>query len=120
VVLCKQVDHQSYQNKYCENRSKTNKAPLSQSSLTTNGSQIYIVDFDEYLSVFIDKDLDFNEHIKVLESKVACAVGILSKLKRVFPPNAMLQFYLAWFIRCCLMTLTSGEPLILLRDFNFC
>jgi len=50
---------------------------------TTRGDyhkeRINIVDFAKYLEVFIDKDLDFKEH-KVLESKVARAVGILTKL----------------------------------------
>jgi len=76
--------------------SKRNKAPLSQLSLTTNGSQINIVDFAKHLGVFIDQDLDFKEIkniIKVLESKVARAVGILTKLKHVFPSNTMMQLY---------------------------
>ena len=38
--------------------------------------------------------LEFEEHIKTLENKVACAFGILTKLKYIFP-NTTLKLYFA-------------------------
>ena len=38
-------------------------------------------------------DLNFKQHIKMLEGKVARSVGILTKLKYIFPQKVMLQLY---------------------------
>ena len=39
--------------------------------------------------------LEFKEHIKTLENKVACAFGILTKLKYIFPKTTLLKLYFA-------------------------
>jgi len=93
---------------------KRNEAPLSQLSLTTNGSQINIANFAKYLGVFIDKNLEFKQHIKVLESKWHVQLVYLLK-SMYFLQIQYCNFTMPCFIRCCLMALSSGEPLFLLH-----
>jgi len=52
-----------------------------------NSSNIAITNSVKYLEVTIDNNLFFDEHIKMLESKVARSVGILSKLKYYVLPK---------------------------------
>ena len=91
-------------NKLLFNPSKTNiiiippkqtNATIPHLHLTSNGSAINIVDSAKYLGVVIDNELKFKKHINIMEGKVACSVGILSKLKHFFPQNIMLQLYYA-------------------------
>ena len=42
----------------------------------------------------IDKNLKFDFHLKFVELKTACAVGILNKLKDYFPTESLLQLYI--------------------------
>ena len=39
----------------------------------------------KYLGVYLDNELNFKEHIKLLESKVARSIGIMCKLQQMFP-----------------------------------
>jgi len=41
----------------------------------------------KYLGFTIDNKLDFYQHIKAIEKKVACAIGILCKLKYYLPKD---------------------------------
>ena len=59
------------------------------------GTSVKVVDSAKYLGVMIDNYLDFKQHITVLECNVARAVGIMSKLKSVFPQANPLQLYYA-------------------------
>ena len=55
----------------------------------------------KYLGPWIDDKLKFNVHIKNIERKIACAVGILYKLNSFFPTEVLLQLYHAliqWFL----------------------
>ena len=47
----------------------------------------------KYLGLWIDDKLKFNVHIKNIERKIACAVGILYKLNSFFPTEVLLQLY---------------------------
>ena len=91
-------------NKLSINPSKTNiiitppkqtNAAIPHLHLTSNGSAINIVDSAKYLGVVIDNELNFKQHIKIMEGKVARFIGILFKLKHFFPQNFMLQLYYA-------------------------
>ena len=91
-------------NKLSINPSKTNiiiippkqtNATIPHLHLTSNGSAINIVDSAKYLGVVIDNELNFKQHIKIMEGKVARSVGILSKLKHFLPQNILLQLYYA-------------------------
>ena len=47
----------------------------------------------KYLGLNIDDKLNFKEHIKIVERKVACAVGILANSKHYLPRDILLQLY---------------------------
>ena len=47
----------------------------------------------KYFGLFIDENLKFDIHLKFVERKIACAVGILNKLKCYFPKEILLQLY---------------------------
>ena len=50
---------------------------------------------EKYLGILFDNRLNFHEHIKILEVKIARSVGILNKLKYFLPSLALLKLYYA-------------------------
>ena len=57
--------------------------------------EIYSVKSAKHLGVIIDNKINFYEHIKVLECKIARSVEILTKLKTILPKQNLLQLYYA-------------------------
>jgi len=55
--------------------------PSKQLYIVSAGVPVKIVDHVKYLGIKIDSKLNFQEHIKTLEGKVACSIGMLSILK---------------------------------------
>ena len=53
------------------------------------GTAIKVVDNAKYFSVVIDNKLNFQQHLNLLECKVARAVGIMFKLKTVLPHSTV-------------------------------
>ena len=51
------------------------------------------VDKAKYLGTTMNNQLNFGEHIKNIENKIVCTVGILSKWNYFLPDSAMLQLY---------------------------
>ena len=47
------------------------------------------------MGILFDNQLNFHEHIKILELKIARSVGILNKLKYFLPSSALLKLYYA-------------------------
>ena len=47
----------------------------------------------KYLGIIFDNRLNFHEHIKILEVKIARSVGILNKLKYFLPSSALSKLY---------------------------
>jgi len=47
--------------------------------------KLIIQDSVKYLGIHIDKNLNFLEHIRLLETKIFKSVGIMMKLKMVLP-----------------------------------
>ena len=45
------------------------------------------------MGILFDNQLNFHEHIKILETKIARSVGILNKLKYFLPSSALLKVY---------------------------
>ena len=89
-------------NKLIVNPSKSNVLVISpklihdfteQLIVSYNSSQIYSVKSTKYLRVIIDNRINFYEHIKALECKIARFVGILTKLKTILPKQNLLQLY---------------------------
>jgi hypothetical protein len=64
-------------------------------SINCNNNPVNVVESTKHLGVILDDNLNFKQHIKVLESKVTRSVGILCKLKNVFPQTILLQLYYA-------------------------
>ena len=54
---------------------------------------VKIVNNAKYQGVIIDNKLEFQEHIKLLESKVARSIGVLSKVKHTLPKTTLLHLY---------------------------
>ena len=54
-------------------------------NIKLNSSIIAISDSINYLGFLIDSKLLFHDHIHKIRSKLSCAVGILLKLKNLFP-----------------------------------
>ena len=89
-------------NKLTVNPSKSNVLVISpklihdfteQLTVSYDSFQIYSVKSAEYLGLIIDNRINFYEHIKVLECKIACSVGILTKLKTIIHKQNLLQLY---------------------------
>ena len=49
----------------------------------------------KYFGILFDNRLNFHEHIKLLEAKIAQSVEILNKLKCFLPSSALLKLYYA-------------------------
>ena len=49
----------------------------------------------KYLGIYLDSKLHFQPHISKIEIKVAKAVGILSKLRFLFPKSTLILLYYA-------------------------
>ena len=52
-----------------------------------------IVDEFKYLEVILDSKFNFQAHIQLIENKISRAMGIISKLKHIFPADALLKLY---------------------------
>ena len=62
-----------------------------------NGIRLTPVDFVKYLGMFIDKHLNWNQHIHELRKNLSQANGILSKLRYNAPLEVLIQVYYAIF-----------------------
>ena len=78
-------------------RSKRHSLNYDKISIKMNGFKLTPVDFIKYLGMYIDRFLDWNQHIQELSKKLNRANGILSKLRYNTPPDICLQVYYAIF-----------------------
>ena len=62
-------------------------------SLQCPAGRINTVKKAKYLGIISNNQINFVDHIKNTETKVACSVGILSKLSYYLPNSAMLQLH---------------------------
>ena len=62
-----------------------------------DNSPITISETAKYLGVTIDSKLNFQNHIKIIESKLSRGVGILYRLKAVLPREALCKIYFSLF-----------------------
>ena len=78
---------------------RSNRHPLNYDSISIklNGFKLTPVDYIKYLGMYIDKFLDWNQHIQELNKKLNRANGILSKLRYNTPLDICLQVYYAIF-----------------------
>ena len=69
--------------------------PRPEVNFIYNTSSISLCDSTKYLGVTIDSTLNFKPHIIALEKRVSRSVGILSKLRFLFPSSTLLRLYYA-------------------------
>ena len=62
-----------------------------------NGTTVPLSNSVKYLGVTLDSKLTFDSHIKVLETNLSKAVGIIFKLKFVLPKDVLIKLYYALF-----------------------
>ena len=60
-----------------------------------NGKPVSQVDTTEFLGVYIDSRLTWNEHIHYISKQVSKGIGIMTKLKFMLPQNIMRSIYLS-------------------------
>ena len=58
-----------------------------------NNNNIDRVDSTKFLGVLIDQKLTWNEHIKLVESKIAKSIAIMYRVKHIIEPNTLLTLY---------------------------
>ena len=66
-------------------------------SITIDNSPTTIPETAKYLGAMIDSKPNFQNHIKITESKLPRGVGILYKLKAELPREALCKIYYALF-----------------------
>jgi len=71
----------------------TTKIPPCNISHKCNEVSITIQDHVKYLGPTLDNKLNFKKHLNGIKRKVACAVGIMNRLKFIFPKETLLQLY---------------------------
>ena len=93
MIGCKQIGFAS-----------TPKSPKFNSPTTSpeitifyDGSPITISKSGKYLGVYIDDELSFKTHIKLLYKKLSRSLGISHKVKNYLPRKSLLHLYFALF-----------------------
>ena len=83
-------------NKLSLNTKKT-KAMIFQKQVTTkleiDGTSIECVNSFNYLSITIDKHLNWQDHINSIANKISKYIGILKKLQKYVSPKTLLLMY---------------------------
>ena len=66
---------------------------INHPNLIFNDSVVNKVSCQKHLGLLLDHKLDFNEHLKIVTSKVSKGVGLLRKLNRILPRSSLLTIY---------------------------
>ena len=69
--------------------------PLLQ--LSIDGKLIENVKYFKFLGILFDESLTWKCHINMVANEISKVIGILNKLKDVFPENALLSIYHSLF-----------------------
>ena len=78
-------------------RSSRHSLDYDKLSIKMNGYKLTPVDYIKYLGMYIDKHLDWNQHLQELTKKLSRANGILSKLRYNTTLDICVQVYYAIF-----------------------
>ena len=76
--------------------SQSENLPLKLPELIMNNTVIERKDSLKFLGVLIDETLSWKNHIKILESKLACAIGLLYKSRPFLDLNSRKLFYFSF------------------------
>ena len=63
-----------------------------------NGKQIENVTLFKFLGIMIDEHLTWKNHITMITNKLSKVIGILNRLKNIYPQQALLSIYNALFL----------------------
>jgi hypothetical protein len=63
------------------------------SVIAINSTPISRVESTKFLGVLVDEKLTWRFHINHIATKIACSLGMLSKVKRILPRNNLLTLY---------------------------
>ena len=84
--------------------SRSGSQKTEQFSLYLNDRVLKRVDKFKYLGIILDENLSFREHVKTMSLKISRNVGILSRLRHVFPRNILKTIYFSfvnpYFLYC--------------------
>ena len=87
------ISTQTHEVIFSRKRSVSSHPPL-----TFNNIPVAQTNSQKHLGMQLDKKLNFEEHLKKVESKVNKTIGIIRKLQNVLPRSALLTIYKS-FIR---------------------
>ena len=76
----------------------TQQKNIDQLTFSINGKQIENVKFFKFLGIMFDEHLTGKNHITMLTYKLCKVIGILNRLKNIYPQQALLSIYNALFL----------------------
>ena len=65
--------------------------------LSIDGKPIEHVKYFKFLGILFDENLTWKCHINMVTNKLSKVIGILNRLKHVYPQNALLSIYHSLF-----------------------
>ena len=71
---------------------------ITNTTFTMNGKQIERVKSFKFLGIILDENLTWRNHIDMVTNKLSKVIGILNRLKYVYPEQALLSIYNSLFI----------------------
>ena len=110
--MCVFVQLRNYPKNWGFDKGRENKK-VDTPSFSIGESAIDIVKHVKYLGVELDSNLDWNQHMKVLCSKVSRAIGFLKYAKKFVPKETLIHTYRGivepHFRYCCSVWGSCGE-----------
>ena len=61
--------------------------------LSIDGKPIEHVKYFKFLSILFDENFTWKRHINMVTKKLSNVIGILNRLKHVYPQNALVSIY---------------------------
>ena len=71
---------------------------IDQLTFSINEKQIENVKFFKFLGIMFDEHLTWKNHIIMVTNKLSKFIGILNRLKNIYPQQALLSIYNALFL----------------------
>ena len=76
----------------------TRQKNIDQLTFSINGKQIENVKLFKFLGIMFDEHLTWKNHITMITNKLSKVIGILNRLKQIYPQQALLSIYNALFV----------------------
>ena len=78
-------------------------------NIWANGNQIDEVQEFNFLGITIDQNITWTPHIRKISIKISRVIGVLRKLKHIFPQHILRLIYNSLFIHILYTVWTSGD-----------